>query len=409
MSGSAEQHGRLHALDGLRATMMLLGVVFHSACSYMTVGLGKVWPYKDQYQSVFADFLVSFLHVFRTPIFFVLAGLFAALLYSRRGAKGLLNNRFQRIGIPFIVGLFVLFPITNFAFIFANVAAKVSIGDAWAAVWAAAQTSAVYLPTFTMHLWFLYYLLYFYVAAVVIAWACSHLPAGAKTAILDGYKALVARAVLRVVMLGTITALTLAPMGGYLATKTGLVPDAKIALAYGVFFAFGWLLYGRREMLTQFSNYAWSQTLGAFSLYLVVKYAAAPLFGADQYTGGALVMWSLAGGICAWMLFFGLTGLFLRYLDKPSAVVRYIVDGSYWVYLLHLPFLMFVVGALGGTDLPAGVKIAIVITSTAAVGFLTYDLFVRSTFIGRVLNGQKYPRVLTAGVHLPHTTVPHAG
>lgn len=408
MSGSAEQHGRLHALDGLRATMMLLGVVFHSACSYMTVGLGKVWPYKDQYQSVFADFLVSFLHVFRMPIFFVLAGLFAALLYSRRGAKGLLNNRFQRIGIPFIVGLFVLFPITNFAFIFANVAAKVSIGDAWAAVWAAAQTSAVYLPTFTMHLWFLYYLLYFYVAAVFVAWLCSHLPATARAAALRGFKALVERPVLRVVVLGIVTALTLAPMGGYFATNTGLVPDANIALAYGVFFAFGWLLYAHRDLLTGFTNFAWSQTVAGAVLYVAVKYAIAPVFGADQYTGGALVLWSVSGGICAWMLFFGFTGLFLRYLDKPSATVRYIVDGSYWVYLLHLPFLMFVVGALGGTTLAAGLKLAIVITSAAVVGFLTYDLFVRATFIGRVLNGQKYPRVLAATPHLP-ATVPNPG
>lgn len=108
------------------------------------------------------------------------------------------------------------------------------------------------------------------------------------------------------------------------------------------------------------------------------------------------------------MLFFGITGLFLRYLSKPSATVRYIVDGSYWVYLLHLPFLMFVVGALGGTDMPGGFKLAIVITSAGVVGFLTYDLFVRSTFIGRALNGQKYPRVLTATPHL-HATVSHAG
>ena len=30
-----------------------------------------------------------------------------------------------------------------------------------------------------------------------------------------------------------------------------------------------------------------------------------------------------------WLLVFGITGLFLRYLDRPSPSVRYLVDASY--------------------------------------------------------------------------------
>lgn len=38
---------------------------------------------------------------------------------------------------------------------------------------------------------------------------------------------------------------------------------------------------------------------------------------------------------------------------------------------------------------------AVVIIVTTVVGFVSYDLLVRAAFIGRVPNGQKYPRVLT--------------
>ena len=404
-----EPQSRMHALDGLRGTMMLLGLVFHGSCSYVTTDITKIWPYHDVATSAFADFAMSFLHAFRMPIFFVLAGLFASMMFEKRGLRGLLDNRFQRIAVPFAVGLFVLFPLTTFAFTFANVAAQANVHDAWTAVIATAMSASSYIPRITLHLWFLYYLLYFYVGAALIAAVCEKLPARLRTAAVSAFRGLIQRPILRVVLPATVTALTLVPMRGYLATGVGFAPDMHVIVSYGVFFATGWLLYGQRDLLATFTRFAWTQTVGGFVLYFAVKYLVAPLFGADQYTGGALALWSATGGVVAWMMFFGTTGLFLRYLDKPSAVVRYIVDGSYWVYLLHLPFLMFVVGALGGTDLPAGVKIAIVITSTAAVGFLTYDLFVRSTFIGRVLNGQKYPRVLTAGVHLPHTTVPHAG
>ena len=41
-------------------------------------------------------------------------------------------------------------------------------------------------------------------------------------------------------------------------------------------------------------------------------------------------------------------------------------------------------------------RMALGIVITAVIGFLTYDLFVRATFIGRVLNGQRYPRALAS-------------
>ena len=394
MAAAADTSGRMHALDGLRGTMMLLGLVLHGACSYMVTGLGKVWPYQDPTLSGSADFLVSFIHVFRMPIFFVLAGLFAAMLFSKRGAAGLLENRSRRIGIPFAIALLLLFPLTNFGFIFAIVAAKSSIAAGWAAVFAVAQTSPPYLPTFTMRLWFLYYLLYFYVGAVLIAAACKRLPAAWRNAVATAFWPLVQQPVLRVVLPGVVTALTLAPIQGFLHTTTGFVPNTWIVLDYGEFYGFGWLLYAQRDVIADFRRLAWAQVAGGLVIYVAVKYFIAPLFGADQATGPALVLWSLTGSIVAWMMFFGATGLFLRYLDKPSAVMRYIVDGSYWVYLVHLPFLLFVVGILSGTHLTVGAKMLIVMSSATVFGFVTYDLFVRATFIGRVLNGQKYPRAL---------------
>ena len=38
---------RYHAMDGLRAVMMLLGLVLHSAISYGVIPYGEAWPYKD--------------------------------------------------------------------------------------------------------------------------------------------------------------------------------------------------------------------------------------------------------------------------------------------------------------------------------------------------------------------------
>jgi glucans biosynthesis protein C len=71
---------RYHALDGLRAGMMLLGIVFHAALPYTTL---PRWPFKDSSTHPVFDVLTVFLHIFRVPIFFAMARFFAALLWER--------------------------------------------------------------------------------------------------------------------------------------------------------------------------------------------------------------------------------------------------------------------------------------------------------------------------------------
>lgn len=110
---------RYHALDSLRAVMMLLGILLHVCISYTVMPLGEAWPFKDARTSPVFDLTVGIIHVFRMPVFFMMAGFFAALLYTRRGPRGLMLNRLKRILVPFVVGWLVLFPLTGAAFMFA--------------------------------------------------------------------------------------------------------------------------------------------------------------------------------------------------------------------------------------------------------------------------------------------------
>jgi peptidoglycan/LPS O-acetylase OafA/YrhL len=97
-----------------------------------------------------------------------------------------------------------------------------------------------------------------------------------------------------------------------------------------------------------------------------------------------------------WLLFFGLTGLFIRHVDRPSPAIRYLVDASFWIYLVHLPFTIWLPGLLAGFALAPWIKILSVLAVTYVVALATYDLFVRSTAMGAVLSGQRYPRALFA-------------
>lgn len=113
---------------------------------------------------------------------------------------------------------------------------------------------------------------------------------------------------------------------------------------------------------------------------LIVALGFLPQNYTEAGTTAQIIARALMNSAVVWLLFFGFTGLFLRYLDRPSPRIRYIVDGSYWVYLIHLPFCAWIPGLLVDTGLPALVKILITLTATTIITFATYNLFVRSTF-----------------------------
>jgi len=77
---------RYYGLDALRGGMMLLGVVLHSAEFYISRPLPQMVGFPlDRNSSYLFDLVFHFIHSFRMPLFFVLAGFFAALLVEKRG------------------------------------------------------------------------------------------------------------------------------------------------------------------------------------------------------------------------------------------------------------------------------------------------------------------------------------
>ena len=99
-------------------------------------------------------------------------------------------------------------------------------------------------------------------------------------------------------------------------------------------------------------------------------------------------------GLAIWLLVFGIMGAFVTRLDRPSPIVRYISDGAYWIYLIHLPLTIWIPGLLAQSAWPAPAKFLVVLSVTTIVTTLTYHFSVRSTPVGALLNGRRYPRGL---------------
>ena len=397
-------HERIYALDALRATMLLLGLVLHVALTYSVEWGG--WPLKDVEASTrIADHAFYFIHYFRMPIFFILAGFFTALLIRRDGIVGLIKNRGLRIGIPFFLGLLILFPLVYLSFTFSIKAQNLSILNdtntsivgAMKYVVRSTSIDDVFPPENTTHLWFLYYLLYFYITIIPIALVARFIKKEWISKMRSIFELIIMNTMIRMICIISITAYVLFPAGGgILRLANTFTLDGDVYIAYFWFFIFGLVLYRSRHLLHEFERYAWQHVIAGLLVYLILSYWIWPnvlnfqsQIGIDGY-----IVTSIMASILVWLMFFGLTGIFMKYFNQSSRYVRYIVDASYWIYLIHLPIVVLIPGLIVATGLSAMVKIFIVLSITFIIGLLTYDLFVRSTILGVLLNGKKYNRGL---------------
>jgi glucan biosynthesis protein C len=378
---------RYHALDALRASMMLLGLVLHSAVSYVVAPLGDAWRYKDANTSTLFDLVVFFIHLFRMPVFFVAAGFFAAMLMERDGAAGFITNRVKRVLLPLAIFWPIVYPPIAAAFLYAN-------GRASGSVDMTPISSGAFLQTVTLaHLWFLWDLMIFYAIAAALAPLASRIPDRWLRRI-DAAFGTVATTSAGALGMSALTALTLLPMTVIgLDTSVSLLPAARVLVAYAVFFTFGWLLFRRRDLLEPFgARWKLPMAVGAAAsiAYLVIT-VARPFQASPQVER---LIGCAAAGLSIWLLIFGIVGMFVHKLAQPRPILRYLSDAAYWMYIVHLPIAIGVSAFMATWSAPAVVKFLITVSATAVVTLVSYHYLVRATALGSLLNGRRYPRAL---------------
>ena len=382
---------RLHGLDALRGGALLLGVVLHASLSFFPQ---QMWIVADDSRSIGAAWLFFAIHLFRMTAFFLIAGLFARMMLSRRGAWGFAKDWASRIVGPLLAFWF-----------------PVMAGIVTALVWNAHLSGLVVPgapppppPTYDWtnfpltHLWFLYVLALFCAAALILRAPFAALDRG------GGWGRTVDR--LTGALVGWWTPAVLAvPLAlamwldpewiAFFAVPTpdeGVVPDTAALVGFGLAFALGYLLDRRRDRLDRIA--AWSP------LYLAVAVAAGvtawTLTGGPNLTPMAepTADKALLAGVVALAVYasaLAAMGLCLRFLSGFSPLRRYLADASYWVYILHLPLVMLAQVWVQDWSGPWWLKLAGVSAGVLAVCLVSYELTIRHSLMGRWLNGRRIP------------------
>jgi glucan biosynthesis protein C len=186
--------------------------------------------------------------------------------------------------------------------------------------------------------------------------------------------------------------------GAFLEDPPGFLPVPRIAIAYTVPFFFGWLLYRNRDLLDSFRDHAWQQCVLVLALFGAWMVFVSPIQNRPEYWVWIKPLRATAGALILWLPVFGLTGLYLRYCSGERRWARYLADASYWMYLMHMPVVMAFQMALAPLGWPAAVKVPIVVALSFGTLALSYDVGVRATWVGALLNRRRYARWLASAV-----------
>ncbi len=381
------------ALRNLRALTILLVVGFHSVLAYnawqpaMQLPFDtppyewRAFPILDHERWFGFDLFCAFQYVFLMPFMFFLSGLFVLPSLRRKGVRRFLHGRFLRLGVPFVLGVYLLMPLAHYPVY------RVTAGDpSWKAFWA----HWIALPFWPSGpLWFLWQLLVLDVVAAILYAAAPRLASHLEQLSEVGRQA-PARFVVGFVV---VSALAYVPLAlffkpwdlnqyGPFAYQPGRllhyavyffagVCIGSLELGDGLLRADGWLPARWRPCFgTGFVSYVlWMAATG-----LTMKYpgSAAPLFE---------ILADLLFAVASATASFGLLAMFLRFATRRWPLAESLSENAYGVYLVHYLFVIWLQYYALGLALPAIVKAAIVFTGALGVSWGT------SMLLGQIPGG----------------------
>ncbi len=367
---------RHHDLDNLRALAMLAGVLFHAALAYSPMA-HPIFPTADRQHAAIVDHLIWFVHLFRMPLFFTIAGYLTAKQIERRGFAGMMRQRALRIGLPLVI----LVPVMHLTLARLTLDAAVTVAHpAPLLAWLRDALAAGPLPPHppgTGHLWFLAYLMLF----LVLLWVVRALELGRVAARLATL-----RAAWYLALLPLALAVPLATVPAPHPAPESILPQFWAIGFYGAFFGFGLAMAHRPALLDGCGRAAPALLVGSLALQPVFM---ALLTTRTPEQAFAAASWPLAiveAAISLWMTLACL-GFGRRLLAVRHRVLEHLAETAYWTYLLHLPILFAVQYRLIDSDLHWTAKFGIAVTLTLATCLLSHRLLVRHTPLAAVFGG----------------------
>ncbi|MEM8879162.1 MAG: acyltransferase family protein [Pseudomonadota bacterium] len=351
---------RYHGLDALRAFAMFLGVVLHSALIYVEpVVMAELLPETAPVEpSLGVSILSLWIHLWRMPLFFLLAGFFAEMALHRRGAGPFLYDRLIRIlgTLVFFLAVFALMTGQDFGTL--------------------------------DHLWFLWFLWWYCVAAGGL----HRLGWGRHLSALEWFFAQRSR-VLWLIVPVAVMSLLLRENTVVQIIPIVLWDPAWQGFVFNILFFFaGQALWRNRARLPEILRPMPSLcALGAGSVATLLLIFFGAAVETETAPFGLFIVAAPVAAIGTLGTSFGLIGLTQSFVLRGSRLLSGLVRLAYPVYVFHLYIAIAISVAIYAADpqIPQGQNVAITTVATSLACALLYLVMVRFTPLEWLFAGWK--------------------
>jgi hypothetical protein len=362
---------RLYFLDWLRVLAFGLLVFYHTGLIFVDWG----FHISNDVFSESLKFPMLFVNQWRLPLLFFVSGAGIYFALGKRTAGVFAKERFTRIFIPLLFGMFVVVPPQLYL--------------EWKHQEIFSGTYWEFYPLFFQHitwnhLWFLVYLFTFtFLALPLFLYLRSDVGkriSSRITSLLSG----------KIYLLMLVLPLFLVEL--WLRTAW---PDNRNLVSdwYNFVFYFLLMMYG---YLFASSPTLWVEMEVNRKIYLLVGLVSFSVIYFGWHQPGVNFLETMDGGkylldlfkcinILAWIFCF--LGFSRRYLNKDSSTLRYLNKAVYPFFILHQTVLIFIGFYVVQLDANIAAKFSIIVAGTFLLTLLAYELILRRIGIVALLLG----------------------
>ena len=357
---------RFHGLDFLRAIAMLLGIVLHAPLFYYVPQISEAYSLPEIKPWIMA--IVYWIHNWRMPVFFMIAGFFCLLVIESKSLGYFLKDRIIRLGIVLVI----------FGALF-----DLSDGK---------------IDGRLMHLWFLYYLIIISFTYCFLLYLFKNL---APRLINHWHHLLfcIFQTPMRILFL-LVFLILLRIFSDTLDGGTIRIPfdylDIKIGslFYYMIWFLIGASLFAKNSALKSISNRNSLLILGIISVisFPISFFYGQGIFGvmsSEMQSNSDVLIGSISAGFStsSWVLLMvGVTNVLIKNTNK---VIRWLVELSYPIYIIHLLPSEKICEALILNGFSQSSVFILTIFLTFIVSTILYYAFVKYTPLNWIINGYR--------------------
>ena len=343
---------RRYDIDWLRVLVLGLLIIYHATISFMPFGIKLFFPQNKQTLEILW-FIMALINIWRIPLLFIISGMAVCFSMKRRNWKEMFKDRGLRIMVPYIFGFFVICPISIL----------------FQSIYYGGEIS--YTPN-PGHLWFLNNIWVYFCCLIALF---VYLQKNPDNLLLNFLK--------KIFMYRLGIYIMVIP---FIIEAILITPDSYSSYAYSIHgWALGLICFLTGYIFILLKENFWvavsrvknTTLIIAFLLYLVRVFLLEfvefhPLTAIESYS---------------WMI--SIFGYGAKFLNEQSTRLSYLSTAVYPIYILHMPLQFFFSLFIIPWEIPAILKLILIIMSTLISSFAIYDLVIKRLKWIRPLFGLK--------------------